>query len=215
MPLSIWLGMEDCLQAIVEQRPSSVLDAGLGFGLWGGLLRQYLDVWNGRVQPWEWATRIDGIEIDEKRVQAHARALYTEILIGDIRRVVPRRMAQRPYDVVLFGDVIEHLPKSDGHALLETTVRLTRKLVVVRIPLGDGWRREGREEPDHHRSQWYPADFARYPSVVRQYDFHGNLYGLITIDGNREPESDRALLIEDVESRLTEIERRIESLIRR
>jgi hypothetical protein len=50
MPLSIWTGMEDCLQAIVERRPSSVLDAGIGFGLWGALLRQYLDVWSGRVQ---------------------------------------------------------------------------------------------------------------------------------------------------------------------
>jgi hypothetical protein len=214
MPLSIWLGMEDCLQAIVEQSPSSVLDAGLGFGLWGGLLRQYLDVWNGRIQPSEWMTRIDGIEIDEKRVQAHARALYTEILIGDIRCVVPHRAAEQPYDVVLFGDVIEHLPKPDGHALLEITARLTRKLVVVRIPLGDGWRREGREEPDHHRSQWYPADFARYPSVVRQYDFYGNPYGLITIDGSREPGLDRARVISNMESRLNQIESRIERLIR-
>jgi hypothetical protein len=213
MPLSIWQGMEDCLQVIVEQNPSSVLDAGVGFGLWGGLLRQYLDVWNGRIQPSQWTTRIDGIEIDEKRVQPHARALYTEILIGDIREVVPRRAAEQPYDVVLFGDVIEHLPKADGHNLLETAARLTRKLVVVRIPLGDGWRREGREEPDHHRSQWYPSDFARYPSVVRQYDYCGIPYGLITIDGNQEPGSDSARVIADVESRLLQIENRIERLI--
>src|SRR5262245_22895326 len=144
MPLSIWLGMEDCLQTIVERRPSSVLDAGIGFGLWGALLRQYLDVWAGSIQPGEGQTRIDGNEIDGRRVQPHARSLYTEILIGDIRELVPHRAREQPYDVILFGDVIEHLPKPDGQVLLDVASELA-SLVVVRIPLGDGWRRDGRE----------------------------------------------------------------------
>ena len=193
MPLSIWHGMEDCLQAIVERHPTAVLDAGIGFGLWGGLLRQYLDVWSGRIQPSEWTTRIDGIEIDEKRIQAHARYLYTEIIVGDIRGVVPRRAAEQPYDVILFGDVIEHLPKEDGRTLLEAAIGLARQLVVVRIPLGDGWRREGREEPDHHRSQWYAGDFSAYRCRMREYDFCGNPYGLITIEAGWQPTSETGM----------------------
>ncbi|MDQ4098716.1 MAG: class I SAM-dependent methyltransferase [Actinomycetota bacterium] len=207
MPLSIWQGMEDALALIVERRPSAVLDAGIGFGLWGALLRQYLDVWSGRIQPEQWTTRIDGIEIDEKRVQPHARQLYTEILVGDIRDVVPVRAAEQPYDVILFGDVIEHLPKDDGHALLGTAARLARQLVVVRIPLGDGWRREGREEPDHHRSQWHPSDFTDYPSTLRQYDFCGIPYGLVAIEGS-------GLLVE-LGERIDRLERRVEGLVRR
>lgn len=211
MPLSIWQGMEDCLQLIVERRPSAVLDAGIGFGIWGGLLRQYLDVWSGRIQPDQWTTRIDGIEIDPARVQAHARALYTEICVGDIREVVPRRAAEYAYDVILFGDVIEHLPKSDGVALLATAARLARQLVVVRIPLGDGWRREGREVPDHHRSQWYAEDFAGYPATLREYDFYGNPYGLVAISaGGHRPVVELA----QVEARLEQLERRLERLIR-
>jgi hypothetical protein len=182
VPLSIWLGMEDCLQAIVGRRPSAVLDAGIGFGLWGALLRQYLDVWSGRIQLEQWTTRIDGIEIDEKRVQAHARHLYTEILVGDVRELLPVRAAEQRYDVILFGDVLEHLPKADALALLDTAVDLALQQVVVRIPLGDGWRREGREEPDHHRSRWYANDFARVGFALREYDFLGNPYGLVTID---------------------------------
>jgi SAM-dependent methyltransferase len=211
VPLSIWRGMEDCLQAIVERRPTAVLDAGIGFGLWGALLRQYLDVWSGRIQPGQWTTRIDGIEIDAKRVQPHARQLYTDILVGDIRELVPARAAAQPYDVILFGDVIEHLPKSDGRALLEAATRLAGQLVVVRIPLGDGWRREGREEPDHHRSQWYVEDFAGYPCVIRQYDFYGNAYGLVTIEA---PQAARAGRLAEVERRLADIERRLERLVR-
>jgi hypothetical protein len=214
MPLSIWLGMEDCLQAIVERRPSSVLDAGIGFGLWGGLLRQYLDVWAGRIQHSQWRTRIDGIEIDERRVQPHARYLYTEILIGDIRELVPRRAREQPYDVILFGDVIEHLPKPDGYALLDAATELAVGLVVVRIPLGDGWRREGREEPDHHRSQWYADDFSRYRHTIRRYDFLGNPYGLISIDSRGlGPSTPRDRMLAEADARLTRIERRLQRLV--
>jgi predicted TPR repeat methyltransferase len=102
--------MEDGVRAIVERRPSAVLDAGIGFGLWGALLRQYLDVWSGRILPADWTTRIDGMELDERRVLPHARHLYTEILVGDIRELVPCRAERQRYDVILFGDVIEHLP---------------------------------------------------------------------------------------------------------
>jgi hypothetical protein len=219
MPVSIWLGMEDCLADIVESAPASVLDAGIGFGLWGCLLRQYLDVWPGRIRPEQWRVRIDGIEIDASRVQPHARQLYTEILIGDIRQVVPIRAAEVGYDVILFGDVIEHLPKADGRVLLEEAVRLAGSLVVARIPLGDGWRREGREEPDHHRSQWYADDlagqeFASRTATLRTYDYHGNPYGLITIPGaGGSPQPIEPSLISELELRLGRLEQRLAALV--
>ena len=212
MPLSIWRGMEDALEAIVARNPVAVLDAGIGFGLWGALLRQYLDVWSGRIQREQWRTRIDGIEVDPRRVQPHARHLYTEILIGDIRDVVPRRAAEQAYDVILFGDVIEHLPKEDGRVLLAVAVELARDAVVVRIPLGDGWRREGREPPDHHRSQWYAddfADFAGFACELREYEFLGNPYGLVTIEAR--PARN---LLADVDERLTRVEQHLERLVR-
>jgi hypothetical protein len=214
MPVSIWLGMEDCLQAIVERRPSAVLDAGIGFGIWGGLLRQYLDVWSGRIQPEQWTTRIDGIEIDEKRIQPHARQLYTELFVGDIRELVPRRASEQRYDVILFGDVIEHLPKDDGQNLLAVAAKLASQLVVVRIPLGDGWRREGREEPDHHRSQWHADDFSGYACTIRQYDFFGNPYGLVTIESGRSPlPVPEDQLLTELRDRLWRLEQRLERLV--
>lgn len=215
MPLSIWLGMEDTLQAIVERRPASVLDAGTGFGLWGMLLRQYLDVWSGRIQPEQWTTRIDGIEIDGRRVQPHARHLYTEILLGDIRTIVPRRAAELRYDVILFGDVIEHLPKEDGRALLDAAIPLAGQLVVVRIPLGEGWRREGRDEPDHHRSQWYASDFDGYACVVHRYDFLGNPYGLVSIEAGASPAAGAQRILDDLDARVMHLEARLERLVRR
>jgi len=214
VPLSIWLGMEDGVRAIVERRPSAVLDAGIGFGLWGALLRQYLDVWSGRILPADWTTRIDGMELDERRVLPHARHLYTEILVGDIRELVPCRAERQRYDVILFGDVIEHLPKPDGRRLLDTALRLAGELVVVRIPLGDGWRRAGREEPDHHRSQWYASDFAGYAGILREYDFYGNPYGLVTLEARQPALATRdSRLLAEAEQRIRRLERRLERLV--
>jgi hypothetical protein len=208
MPLSIWQGMEDCLATIVERRPAAVLDAGIGFGLWGHLLRQYLDVWSGRIQRDQWTTRIDGIEIAPARVQPHSHYLYTNVHIGDIRDEVPRRAAETTYDVILFGDVLEHLPKGEARHLLDTASELARDLVVLRIPLGDGWRREGREPPDHHRSRWYANDFDAYPALLRHYDFWGNPYALVTIDSA----ATRQRTLANLDRKLARVESRIEVL---
>lgn len=181
MPVSLWHGMEDCVARIVAAQPRAVLDVGVGFGLWGALLRQYLDVMSGRIQPAQWTTRIDGLELDRRRIQAHHRHLYSDLFIGDLRREVPRLVATTRYDLVLFGDVLEHVEKADALAVLRAAVDAV-PLVLVRIPLGDGWRRKGREPPDHHRSQWTAADFVPFDAVVKTYDFVGNPYALVTID---------------------------------
>jgi len=209
MPLSIWLGLEDCLQTINERRPQSVLDAGIGFGLFGHLLRQYLDVWEGRIQREDWCIRIDGIEIDERRIQPHARYLYDEVFVGDIRELVPLCASRSAYDVILFGDVLEHLPKDDAALLLRKAIALATKLVVVRIPLGDGWRKKGREEPDHHRSTWSLDDFSEFASTIRQYHYVGNPYAFVAIDAP----ATRELMLQRTDRHLVQIEERLRRLV--
>jgi len=198
--------MEDCLQVITERRPRAVLDAGIGFGLWGHLLRQYLDVWAGRIRPEQWKTRIDGIEIDPSRVQPHSQHLYSHIFIGDIRNLVPQLASENTYDVILFGDVLEHLPKEDALALLRTATHLAADLVVVRLPLGDGWRKEGRELPDHHRSQWSLDDFVGHPATIRLYDYFGNPYVLLYIEARVQGKPFAGDVLADMERRLEKIE---------
>jgi hypothetical protein len=210
MPLSIWLGLEDCLQAITDRRPSSILDAGIGFGLFGHLFRQYLDVWEGRIQRDDWRIRIDGIEIDPRRIQPHSRYLYSDVFVGDIRKLVPVHASKFQYDVIVFGDVLEHLPKEEAMLLLRQAVALATMLVVLRIPLGDGWRKEGREEPDHHRSVWSADDFSGLATSIRQYRYYGHPYALIVIDAPLT----RGLTLEKTERRLQKIDGRLRRLLR-
>ena len=205
MPLSIWLGLEDCLKIITEQKPKSVLDAGIGFGLWGHLLRQYLDVWCGRITREQWQIRIDGIEIYENRVQPHSRYLYNEVYIGDIRKMVPDIAAQRPYDIIFYGDVLEHLPKEDALQLIKQSIAMAAKMVVIRIPLGDQWRKQGREPPDHHLSEWVLEDFQGFVANKQVYHFWGHPYALVAIDARETFEQSLAnadVKLRNIEARL-------------
>jgi len=188
VPVTGWAGMEDCLAGIVQCRPTAVLDAGSGSGLWGCLLREYLDIAAGRPRPEQWRTRIDAVEVDPSLLQHHARALYTEVLIGDVCDVVPRRASEVRYDVILFGEVIEGLYKDDGRALLEVAAGLAGQLVVIRIRLGDPWQRTG-EQSDRHISCWDAKDFADrtfagHACELREYHLDRGPYALVTVDAS-------------------------------
>jgi hypothetical protein len=188
--MNSWAGTEDCLSSIVACEPTAVLDAGNGCGLWGALLRQYLDASAGRIRPEQWRTRIDAVELDSSRVLPHAHGLYTEVLTGDVCEVVPRRAAEVRYDVILFDDVIEELHKDDGRALLEVTAGLAGRLVVARIRLGDAWLRAGDEGCGHQLSCWSLPDFTDHHfgghrCEVRRYGPDADAYAVVTISASR------------------------------
>jgi len=209
VPLSIWLGLEDCLGAISTRRPRTILDAGIGFGTFGQLLRQYLDVWEGRIRREDWHVTIDGIELVPERVLPHQRYIYDRIAVGDIRELVPQLASGYVYDAILFGDVLEHLPKGDATQLLKTAVALARHFVLIRIPLGNGWRERGRARADDHLSKWEVEDFARFVAEITVYDFYGHDYGQIAIDA---PAS-RALAIESLGQTLATLEEQLNTML--
>ena len=179
MPVSTSVHLSQCLQWILNLRPTptSVLDVGCGFGTWGHLCRTYLDVIDERVQPDTWRTRIDGIELFEPYVQAHQRALYDTIHVGDIRELAPR--VDR-YDLIITGDVIEHLDKNDGETVLEQLYDKADTALLVCIPLGDGWDHPERHgnPGELHRSVWTQEDFLPYPAAWETFEFPFGEYGV-------------------------------------
>ncbi|MCX5770849.1 MAG: hypothetical protein NTZ09_11335 [Candidatus Hydrogenedentes bacterium] len=177
MPVSTSVHLTHCLERICSMRPRSVLDVGCGFGLWGFLCREYLDVWCGRVSPAQWQVRIDGIEVFEPYIQAHQRAVYSNILIKDVREAVKHI---DDYDLIIAGDVIEHLDKPDGEAMVEALYNKARKALLINIPLGDGWDHpEAHGNPaELHRSRWHPDDLAQYPSEFTRFSLPCGDYGV-------------------------------------
>ncbi len=153
------------VRQIVLHNPQSVLDVGMGFGRWGFLCREMLDVFPGRYRKEEWRLRLEGIEVYEPYVQPHHRHLYDAIHIGDAREVVP---TLGEYDMVIMGDMIEHMPKEDGVTLLHDALDRARMGVLLNVPLGEEWLREIGHENVHedHAAFWTKDDLAPYRPQV-------------------------------------------------
>ena len=152
MPSSSPYQLNEIAELIMLTQAHSVLDVGIGFGKYGFLAREYLELWDGRNRYDDWQRRIDGIEVFPRYVGALQRAIYDEIHVGDALEILPR--LDHHYDLVLLVDVLEHVPEEKGVALLDAARRVGRNLIVS-TPRDIGHQREVFGNPhETHHFQW-------------------------------------------------------------
>ncbi|HEX6026348.1 MAG TPA: class I SAM-dependent methyltransferase [Solirubrobacter sp.] len=147
-------------------RPASVLDVGIGFGKYGVLFREYLDVSprseRGRDTA-PAAVRIDGIEAWEPYVGPLQRAIYDRIHVGDALAVLP---SLGRYELVFAADVLEHFTRDDGERFLDAAAAHATLGVLIVTPALDLEQGEVLGNPfERHRSFWTPGDFVRRPGA--------------------------------------------------
>jgi hypothetical protein len=163
MPVSDLHHISDVLHVVEQARPSRVLDVGVGFGKWGMLCREVLDVTYGRLQREEWQATIDGVEVFES-YRNPLWAGYDRVEIGDVRELLPRLGR---YDLVVICDVIEHFDKEEGLALLR---RLLEHAELVILTSPRGFIPQGSEfgnEHERHRSGWDEGDLREFPHLYQ------------------------------------------------
>lgn len=139
---------------VIELKPQRILDIGIGFGSKGMLFREYTDVWNGNM--FDKKAVIDGVEIFPEYITDLQRAIYDNIYIGDILKIVDEL---EYYDLIYMGDVLEHISRDDGFKLIEKLKKKSRDLIIV-TPLHVG--HQGAvygNENESHVSQWSTLDF--------------------------------------------------------
>lgn len=159
MPSASWKHISTALEKIYDLSPTSVLDIGIGFGKWGFLLREYLDVWAGRYHKPEWLVRIDGIEIFEPYILESHQFFYNEIFIGDVRELIDE---VDDYDLIIVGDVLEHMPKESSLLLIDKLIHKSKN-ILVNLPLGI-WPQEDLfgNPNERHISTWSIEDLSKY-----------------------------------------------------
>ena len=168
MPTSDYHQISDVLHVVEQVRPATVLDVGVGFGKWGFLCREILDVYYERVQPESWTTRIEGVEIFEPYRNPFWPILYDEIHMGDAADVVPTLGI---FDLILCCDVIEHFEKPAGQQLLELLLDHGR-VVIITSPRGQA--PQGAiygNLHETHLSSWGRSDFRAYPHRYKDVGF--------------------------------------------
>ena len=166
MPSSQIENITTIVRWIAEIDPASILDVGVGFGKYGVLAREYTDLRHGRYHRRDWKVVIDGIEIFDPYVNP-TWDIYDRVFCEDAVELLPHL---KNYELVLLCDVIEHLEKPVGQAMLAECRRMATRAVIVSTPLG-----QFPQDPIHgneherHRSEWTEKDF---PGFTLRFEGH-------------------------------------------
>ena len=88
MPSSNFGHLFDVLSSVVLINPKSILEVGVGFGKYGYLFREYLDLaYDEETGGYKkWRRIIDGIEINDKYLTPVHEYIYNNIYIGNAWR---------------------------------------------------------------------------------------------------------------------------------
>lgn len=170
--------------------PRSVLDVGTGYGKYGVLFREYLELrhciedgdhddHNGTAR----FVRIDGIEGFSKYIGPLHELVYDHMYQTDVAEFVSGDFA---YDLIFMGDVLEHLDQSLAAAtILPRFVEAADMGVLISVP-ADVKEQEAvfGNELERHRSSWRPSDFDGLANHVYCGRTGGHL--IVFLTNNRE-----------------------------
>jgi len=159
MPTSHWSYLTKIVNTIKKSNPKSILEIGVGFGKYGFLSREYLEVYgNNNWQKKDWQVQIDGVEIYAPYITEQIKHYYNTIYNDNIVKLFKENKISN-YDLILMTDVLEHLNKEDGIYVLDE-IRKHSKTGILAVPLGD-WRYEfdGDNKNESHISMWEYKEF--------------------------------------------------------
>lgn len=156
------------VNTVMKLSPKSILELGIGFGKYGYLFREYLEVWPSsdnpsRVNEKNWEIIIDGIEIHSLYLSEFHHTIYDKIIIGDCRVEID---SAGQYDLIFMGDMIEHMPKEDGFKLLDKCLKHAKNILVTTPNYFNKQGSEFGNEHERHHCSWTVTDFAKYNAKV-------------------------------------------------
>ena len=129
--------VDQFINQIGQQYIQSILDVGVGFGLYGCYLRSKLDVTQERYQATDWILIIDGVEIYSAYLNPHHKYLYDNLYVGNIQKIV---VDLKKYTLVLLIDVLEHFNSKYHITELLNQLSLKTNFVIASIPINHAGR---------------------------------------------------------------------------
>jgi hypothetical protein len=160
MPTSNISQVVKIMEVIKMANPVSILDIGVGFGKYGFLAREYLELWDGSDCYKTWRRRIDGIEIFSGYITPVHHFIYNEIYIGNTLEILPN--ITEKYDLILLIDVIEHFTFEEGMTLLNLA-KARAKTVLISTPKHIGVQGSVFGNSfETHKFQWEKSNFSNF-----------------------------------------------------
>lgn len=165
MPTSWYQAIPHILEMVQSENPSSILDIGVGFGKYGLLLRDMLELPFERYHKQQWKLKLDGVEVFSEYKNPIHDYIYDQIYYNNIIDIVDKLSH---YDVILMIDILEHFNKEEGLSLIAKLLKRTKKCLIVSTPLypADIKAYLGNEY-DQHKSRWWELDFVNFDVVYK------------------------------------------------
>ena len=160
MPSSQLHQISSIVEVIWSANPSSLLDVGAGFGKYGVLAREYLELHESSWRKPNWKCRIDGIEAFKEYLSGLHDFVYNHIYVGDAREIIPS--LKEHYDLILLIDVLEHFEFAEGVSLLKSCLEAGDN-ILVSTPLD--WIAQSDlfgNSFEIHKSYWKKRDFRQF-----------------------------------------------------
>ena len=156
MPIGSYSAYRQVMRHMLMHSPKSVLDLGIGHGINGAGVRNWLDL---GIQPYKtWLVGVEGWS----KYYSPLWECYHEVHQCTIQEYIRDDRVKETFDCILMTDVIEHFDKEEGNWVI---ARLKERLTVggvliistpaVWIEQGDAYG----NELERHRSLWHFTDF--------------------------------------------------------
>ena len=167
MPVARPDTMPTICKYIMDRKPKTILDIGIGFGMYGFLARNYGVVWNNKLTQkqynnWKEEIIVDGIEIYEPFITDLHRMIYNTIFIGDVSEIAP---TLKDYELYIMGDVLEHLEKDDAIELINKLKKKGNLLIATPNYFHEGSSNLGNKY-DLHKCVLEDSDFPDNPPII-------------------------------------------------
>lgn len=173
------LNITDILEIIRKVNPVKILDVNVGFGRWGILCRELLERDNnGKIKrPDLWNLKIDGVEnIETNKLHNYHDIFYDNIYRQSLRNFLENHISL--YDITIFSEVFENLPKDVGFEMIKNASEISR-FILVYVRLG-----EHNDQENNKSTIWNEDDFENYLVVnkIILRDRYGKNYGIFLLE---------------------------------
>ncbi len=135
---------------LIKWRFFSYLDIGIGAGKYGKMIKSLNE-----------GANVTGIELVPEYIEKFNLHLFYNVIIQDDVSSIIYGNQNTTYDVVIMGDVIEHLTKSDGVNLIHFLIYRCKKIIIT-FPEKYIQYEVGAKKSESHRSVWGTEDFRRF-----------------------------------------------------
>ncbi len=159
LPSSQHYHISKIMDIIIALKPFSVLDIGSGFGKYGVLCREYLELWDGR-REYKFLRRIDGVEVFENYITPLHKFIYNNIYTENITELIDK--IDYKYDLVLLIDVLEHFSKEEGTTLVNKLLS-KNKGIIIGTPKSPSNQKDVFDNVfETHKSLWKKDELASF-----------------------------------------------------